>query len=65
MTPLSVDFCCASTMWSEERETPGTGLAGLGLVDRGEVLVWDIVWWSDRSDDDGGGEVGQDTWRPR
>jgi len=37
--PLSVDFCWASAMWSEERETTGMGLAGLGRVDRGEDLV--------------------------
>ena len=65
MTPLSVDFCNASTIWSEERESPGVGLAGLGWVDRGEDLVWDIVWKSDRPDDDGRVEVDQDTWCPR
>lgn len=44
MAPLSVDFCRASSMWSDERERPGAGLAVLGRVDRGEDLVWDIVW---------------------
>ena len=52
-------------MWSDERERPGAGLAVLGRVDRGEDLVWDIVWWSNRSDDDGGVEADQNTWRPR
>lgn len=61
---MSVDFCCASAMWSSERETPGAGLAGLGRVDRGEDLVWDILWWSGRSDDEGV-EVDQNTWCPR
>lgn len=65
MAPLSVDFCCASAMWSDERETPGAGLAGCCRVDRGEDLVGDIVWWSDRSDDDGGVEADQNTWCPR
>ena len=60
-----MDFFCASVMWSEERETPGAGLAGLGRVDRGEDLVWDIVRWSNRSDNDGGVEADQNTWRAR
>ena len=60
-----MDFCNASTMWSGERESAGGGLAGLGWVDRGEDLVCDIVWRSDRSDDDGGVEVDQNTWCPR
>lgn len=62
MAPLSVDFCCASAMWSDERETPWAGLGGLGRADRGEG---DIVWWSDQSDDDGGVEADRNTRRPR
>ena len=62
MAPLSVDFCCASAMWSDERETPEAGLVGWGRVDRGEDLVGDIVWWSDRSDNDGGRSKRTRTW---
>ena len=65
MAPLSEDFCCASVMWSDESETPGVEFAGLGRVDRGEDLVWDIVWWSDQPDNDRGAGVDQNTWCPR
>lgn len=52
-------------MWSDERETPATGLAGSGWVDRGEDLVWGIFRESDRLGDDGEVEADQNTWRPR
>lgn len=51
---MSADFRCASAMWSDERETPGRGLAGSGWVDRGEDLVLGIFRESDRLGNDGG-----------
>lgn len=48
-------------MCSVERETLRVEFAGLGRVDRGEDLVWDIVGWTDEPDDDDEGvEADQD-----